>query len=152
MTLILYLAFCALTFFAFFVVGDEQHHGIKKRYMILPPLATFIMLMLFTAAAFIAKSLNTFLPLDISYFTTLFAAFIASCTFALLLLVKIVIYYMLGIGIGFHRRFNSRNLQRNPVKFVIEKRYRIIRVALAFYFIGAVMMYYGILFKTNFFQ
>lgn len=54
-----------------------------------------------------------------------------------------------NVLIRFHQTYNTQNLDRNPVKFVIRNADRIKFGIKLFFFLGGFIMYYGICFDTQ---
>ena len=65
-----------------------------------------------------------------------FLSKIASLLFSLFLLFlwnKFVVPFLVKLITGFHKRNNKQNLNRQPIKFVIENELKIIRFIQVFY-------------------
>ena len=44
--------------------------------------------------------------------------------------------WMIGTGTTFHKTYNSKNLKRQPIKFVVENEETIVKYIKGFYWIG----------------
>jgi F420-0:gamma-glutamyl ligase-like protein len=70
-----------------------------------------------------------------------------------ILLILVVIYLwnryvvklIIGELIGFHRKNNERNLNKQPIKFFVENELNIINFVKAFYWFGGIIIILGII-------
>jgi hypothetical protein len=52
---------------------------------------------------------------------------------------------MIKLLVGFHKKNNVKNLNKQPIKFVVENEKNIYNFAAGFYWIGAIIISFGIL-------
>ncbi len=62
------------------------------------------------------------------------------------LFVVLIADNILNLLIGFHEKYNTENLDKNPVKFVIKNKDKIKLAYRIFYMLGACLGFYGIWF------
>ena len=60
---------------------------------------------------------------------------------------RFVVRFMIKALVGFHKRNNQKNANRQPIKFLIENEESIYIVYASFFWFGAVVLSYGILFN-----
>jgi len=53
------------------------------------------------------------------------------------------------IMIGFHQNYNAENLNRNPIKFIIENREIIKTGFKGLFFLGSFLIYYGVVYGSD---
>ena len=53
------------------------------------------------------------------------------------------------IIIGFHQNYNESNLNKNPVKFIIEKHEDIKNGFKILFFLGSFLIYYGVIYGND---
>lgn len=58
---------------------------------------------------------------------------------------KFVVKNMIRLLVGFHKKNNIKNLNKQPIKFVVENEKNIYNFAAGFYWIGAIFISFGIL-------
>lgn len=68
---------------------------------------------------------------------------ISSFILVIILFIKIMVPIMLDSLIDFHKTYNVANINRNPVKFFIEKRNLILNGFYLVSFLGSILMLYG---------
>ena len=81
-----------------------------------------------------------------------FLSKIASLLFILFLLFlwnKFVVPFLVKLITSFHKRNNKQNLNRQPIKFVIENELKIIRFIQVFYWIGGILLLISGIINTN---
>jgi len=61
---------------------------------------------------------------------------------------RFIIKFMIKHLIGFHKKYNKKNLNSQPIKFVIDNEGRIYSTFCAFYWIGGLVISYVILFTA----
>ncbi|MHC5375804.1 hypothetical protein ACYSNU_18800 [Enterococcus sp. LJL120] len=67
-----------------------------------------------------------------------------SGVFTIMCFAKAVIPFMFDIVIGFHKKYNQKNLHRFPISFFIKYQTQIIRVEYIIFFLGGIVMLYGV--------
>ena len=60
---------------------------------------------------------------------------------------KYIVTQILKKITGFHKKYNLKNINKQPIKFVINKELKIIKLTQYFYWIGAIIISFQILFK-----
>lgn len=58
---------------------------------------------------------------------------------------KYIVPLVIGVLVNFHRTYNSKNIYRQPIKFVIDYQSQIIFVMRVFYWLACALIVYGIL-------
>jgi hypothetical protein len=58
---------------------------------------------------------------------------------------RFLVPYVFNILIGFHEKYNSKNLNRQPIKFVMENKAKLIKGFSIFYWVAGAIIIYGIL-------
>lgn len=53
------------------------------------------------------------------------------------------------ILLGFHQQYNTANLDKNPIKFVLENRNKIKNGFKIIFFLGGFLIYYGVVYGSN---
>lgn len=53
------------------------------------------------------------------------------------------------ILLGFHQQYNTTNLDKNPIKFVLENRNKIKNGFKIIFFLGGFLIYYGVVYGSN---
>jgi hypothetical protein len=81
------------------------------------------------------------------YFITLT---MSSVTFCILTLFDLLPPFFIDVILEFHKRFNSVNLDKNPVKFVINNKLKIQTAFSYLIFISSILVFYAILFKLKY--
>lgn len=51
--------------------------------------------------------------------------------------------------LGFHQQYNTANLDKNPIKFVLENRNKIKNGFKIIFFLGGFLIYYGVVYGSN---
>lgn len=59
---------------------------------------------------------------------------------------RFVVKNIIKFVIGFHKRYNSNNVDKQPVKFMVTNEEKIYKIASGFYWFGGVAIVIGILF------
>ncbi len=60
--------------------------------------------------------------------------------------ISIMYHRMVNIIIQFHQRYNEVNLNRNPIKFLMENQVKLKRIFTIIWFLGSIVMLSGIWF------
>ena len=63
------------------------------------------------------------------------------------LLNRFIVRYMITYITGFHKRNNQKNLNRQPLKFLIDNEENIYKIYCVYFWFGALVISYGILFN-----
>lgn len=58
---------------------------------------------------------------------------------------RFVVTYIVSSVTGFHRRKNVNNINRQPIKFLLENETRLVKFMRCFYWICGVLIAYGII-------
>jgi len=58
---------------------------------------------------------------------------------------RFIIKNIIKLLIGFHKKYNTNNLNKQPIKFVVENEKNIYKLASGFYWLGVVIISIGIL-------
>lgn len=74
---------------------------------------------------------------------------ISSFVLVIILFIKVMVSIILDRLIYFHQTYNVANINRNPVKFFIEKRNLILNGFYLVFFLGSILMLYGAYFKNE---
>ena len=71
---------------------------------------------------------------------------ISSMTFCILTLFNMLPPVLIDILLGLHRQYNSANMNRNPIKFVVNNKLKIQSCFSYLIFAGSIPVFYGIWF------
>lgn len=75
---------------------------------------------------------------------------ISSMTFCLLNLFNLLPTVMINFILGFHERYNSTNMNKNPIVFFVNNKLIIQSIYSFLIFKGSILVFYGIWFELKF--
>jgi hypothetical protein len=74
---------------------------------------------------------------------------ISSVTFCVLILADLLPPFFIDVILGFHQRFNSDNMDKHPIKFVVHNKLKIQTVFSSILFISSILVFYAIWFELK---
>jgi hypothetical protein len=107
-----------------------------------------LLFVIYTIAMFSLKimgKIDLVADLDL-YIVTLTMSLVIFCVLALFDLLPKV---MIDVVLGFHRRFNSENMDKNPIRFVVNHQLKIQKVCSCLIFMGSILIFYAVWVKLK---
>lgn len=140
--IILYISCCLISFFILFVIKGNSTFKIKKWYIVLPPLVLWPIAFLM---GYCGKSISqTYYALGSGIMSIGFSLLIIPIILSVNIMTKLIVPFMFNKVLDFHQNYNSANLHKNPIRFFIKYKYRIMYI---FYygamFIASLSMFFG---------
>ena len=138
-----YIFFVFINFVSIFIISGRYSN---KKILISCGISAVIFTVLFLICGYIAGMLS----LDWVYEDRKYLE-----NYIIYLYFSILVTIMLGIGVtlarflwkmlsSFHEKCNPKNVNKNPVKFVIQYETKIVLIYKILFFFAALMMFYGI--------
>lgn len=150
MNVVFYLIFVIVFFLCIFKMPN---YFTNKKLLIIYGISLISSFLIYILTPFLAyfysklnnESINTVFLKQIS--TQLLMSFLVFffINIFILLFVDNIIEYM----ISFHKKYNSENIDNNPVKFITEHETKIKLVFRIFFMLGSMLMLYGVWFGKN---
>lgn len=149
MKLILYILFILSFGFLLFKL---PHIFAKKKLFVILSLglaASFVLLIIgYFCFLMYSSKVNTNLMIYEKQVINFFMGIISLFFFSLFIHFFTEIVFE-KIIIGFHQNYNQSNFNKNPVKFVIEKREAIKNGFKILFFLGSFLIYYGVIYGND---
>lgn len=80
----------------------------------------------------------------------LFKALHISVIFVLIYLWnRFIIKKMINLLIGFHKRFNESNINKEPIRFLVTNEDKIFKILSSFFWLGGLMIIIGVLYSPD---
>ncbi len=149
MKIIFLVFFIMLSFFLMFKSSETFE---KKKIIIFCGVGIGLTILLFIISPAIVYGVSKMVSVDINsidkILKSLFLSFL--CLFFLNLFVFLVVENIINFLTGFHQNNNQANLGRNPVRFAVENRSKILTIAkIVFFVLGQCLPFYGIWIGSN---
>ncbi len=119
----------------------------KKRLMIFYGVGMVLTILLFIISPAIVFGISKVITIDHNEIDKVLKALFLSflCLFFLNLFILLVVENLINFLTGFHQANNQVNLNRSPIRTVIENKSRILTfVKIVFFILGQCLPYYGI--------
>ncbi|WES97522.1 hypothetical protein [Chryseobacterium arthrosphaerae] len=144
MKIIFLIFFIVLSFFLMFKASAMIE---KKRLMIFYGVGMVLTILLFIISPAIVFGISKVITIDHNEIDKVLKALFLSflCLFFLNLFILLVVENLINFLTGFHQANNQVNLNRSPIRTVIENKSRILTfVKIVFFILGQCLPYYGI--------
>ena len=118
----------------------------KKKLLIFNGVGFLLIIVSFLLSPVLMFWVSKMVNLDINYTSEIIKSIFFSffCLIFLNVFLLVVVEGIIDILIGFHQKYNNSNLNKNPIKSVIENKDKIIKGIKLVFIIGLCLGFYGI--------